>query len=194
MTEIPLEWPQNYYKETDPVKRKELLEVQLSNPDHGREEELRKMLWEFRYEYREKEKNYADSFIRAWMEMIFESGLLKSRTGGKRRRKVMDASYQALHLDFPKEYGAMGEEVLHQELYQLLHFIVEIDLRDRSYGNLLLGMGRATEEHLVKKITRDFDRVCIQLPELIGEQEKFKLFTEVGKQVYKDCFPDEEEL
>ena len=77
------EWPDNYYMETDGMRRKGYLDAAPQESD-SRENQLRHMLWEKRYCNARGRYAGADHFLKVWMDLPF---LAKSKEGlfGKSR-------------------------------------------------------------------------------------------------------------
>ena len=78
-----------YYKEHDPMKRKELLEQSIAAGEWPEENQIRKELWEIRYAEPSKvdKENRADGFLSLWMLMEFNKDSGKRFMGVRGGRK-----------------------------------------------------------------------------------------------------------
>ena len=67
-----------YYRETDPAKRKELLEQAIAEEGATEENQARKEIWDARYSMKSDLGGQADGYLKFWMTIEF------NRTSGNR--------------------------------------------------------------------------------------------------------------
>ena len=184
------EWPDNYYMETDGIRRKEFLDVALEGSD-SRENQLRGMLWEKRYTDAQGKYDDADRFLKIWMDLPF---LAKTKVGlfGKSRvRKGVEEIRERLLLDLLKE-SPEYEEVWYREFIQLSCLYIQISKGDRSYSTTLFGIGKLPEDNLLRKIAADLCEKTITYPHVLGFFEEQKLLARAAKDAFNLYYPGKE--
>lgn len=67
-----------YYRETDPAKRKELLEQAIAEEGATEENQARREIWDARYSMKSDLGGQADGYLKFWMTIEF------NRTSGNR--------------------------------------------------------------------------------------------------------------
>ena len=60
-----------YYRETEPEKRKELLEQAIASGEDQEANKIRKEIWEARYKGTTNEGGIADGYLKFWMALEF---------------------------------------------------------------------------------------------------------------------------
>ena len=105
-------WIIAFYKETDPVKRLELLKANTGDGE-SEKDKYRKQLWIARYGKRTPVK---DEFMRCLMEMKYLAEGTTVDLGGKRRKqgaKISMIAFRAPHLlHMEKEFALLQEAAL----------------------------------------------------------------------------------
>lgn len=169
----PLEWPENYYSELDPEKRLELLEKQLkisAGSDLGNYTAI----FQARYE-KQKSGGYADRFLEGWLELSF---MAKNRTSKMLLKGNRKKAAKILSLWDGDNALPWGKELVVAELKHLAATYITACLSDQTYRSVLLNMGKMKDEKVVQKIREDLDQVTVKLPQALGMQEEFQMFTE----------------
>ena len=105
-----------YYKEHDPMKRKELLEQSIAAGECPEENQIRKELWEIRYAEPSKvdKENRADGFLSLWMVMEFNKEAGKKLFGFKGAQKEINKHLRRLQFDQLRSKGELYEEILYR--------------------------------------------------------------------------------
>ncbi len=168
--ETPHIWPENYYSETDPAKRKAFLEEALKETG-GEETEQRKKLFELRYS-QDKKGVYADNFLRVWMELKMLTANLGSPLGAKKNKKRALAALHELCLDRSEEFSG---EILYQEMCHLTARYILACADDTNYGSFIWGFGKISDEKLRKKIRLDLEQIGEGIPFALGLEEEFRI-------------------
>ena len=70
-----------YYRESDPMKRKQLLDQSIAAGEEPEENQIRQELWEARYHEKGENGTLADGFLKLWMEKNFR--IFHKEQGGK---------------------------------------------------------------------------------------------------------------
>lgn len=183
--EEKFEWPQAYYLPTDGEERKAALNKAMAMGLEPEKNEIRKEIWERRY----GDQKGVDRFLTGWMNMSYYANVVRSNFVAKFHKNDMIQTQKYLCYDLVKKYGKLGEEVLFMELYHLVDFYIDICLRDKKYGGVILGLGTLKEEKLIEKIAGDVYRVSYGVPSGLGLMEEHKLLGKAAVQCYYHRFP-----
>ena len=175
-------WPDNYYMETDGMRRKEYLNEALKKED-SHENRLRQKLWEKRYTDARGRYDKADHFLRAWLDLPILVKDMKGIFGKSRVRKGVQEIRDTFLLDLLKE-NLENKDVWYREFVHLACFYIQVSTTDRSYTTTLFGIGKLPEDNLVKKIAADLCHKTITCPEILG----FRKDQEVLAQAARDAF------
>ncbi len=184
------EWPDNYYMETDGMRRKGYLEEALEEED-SRENQLRRTLWEKRYTDARGRYDDADHFLKVWMDLPF---LAKSKEGlfGKSRvRKGVEVIRETLLLDLLKE-NQDHREIWYREFVHFSCLYIQISKGDRSYSTTLFGIGKLPEDNLLRKIAADLCEKTITYPHALGFREDQELLARAAKDAFCLYYPGKE--
>ncbi len=176
-TTNPYQWPENYYLETDPEKRKAILEVQ-NNPEEAELNKLRMELWNLRYE-KMKNGKYKDTFLGAMLEFLIMRGQSVSAMGKRRMKK--DAQKALEMFGIPKAEH-FGKELLVEEIKHAVLLYSISSLNDKNYNAVLFGFGKKKKENVEAKITSDLDAVGHEVPEKLEMVEECQILTEAIEQ------------
>ena len=96
------DWPDNYYMETDGLRRKEYLNEALKKED-SHKNRLRQKLWENRYTNARGKYDKADHFLRAWLDLPILVKDMKGMFGKSRVRKGVQEIRDTFLLDLLRE-------------------------------------------------------------------------------------------
>lgn len=167
----PYEWPKSYYMESNPEKRKQLLDERLAVDDS---DEIRKIkeLFDCRYQ-KMKDGKYMDSFLKGWLEMALVGGNMKSYFAQKRNKKTVMQVAQMWCLDREEEFG---RELLYDELGHLAGVYIASCLSDTHYQSVIFNIGRMKDEKVKQKIKDDLELVSRTIPEALEVKDTFALF------------------
>ena len=104
-----------YYRETEPEKRKELLEQAIASGEDQEANKIRKEIWEARYKGTTNEGGIADGYLKFWMALEFNRNaghkVFGSGRAQKEIRKELDdvKSVSYTHLDVYKRQHEWSE-------------------------------------------------------------------------------------
>lgn len=186
---VPFEWPQAYYLPTEGEERKVALERANAENLEPEKSEIRKLLWERRY----GEVEGIDRFLTGWMNLSYYANVVRSNFMARFHKKDMVLTQKMLCYDVVKSHGKLGEEVLFMELYHLVDFYIDICLRDKKYGGVVLGLGTLKKEKLIEKIANDIYRVCYCVPPALDIMDEHQLLVRAATQCFYHRFPKEKE-
>ena len=183
-----------YYEESDPLKRKAILEESIAKGEEPEACQARMELWNCRYANKLDKKSdaRADGFMKLWMTMKFFSSGRMGNFNRKRNQKEVRKLLKELGFDKMTAYGEMGQQVLFQECYHAARVYVTSCSEDKRYASTLLGLMSISKEKVQEKIAKDTVLVAKVLPEELQMVEELRAFSEGSIQAYKDMFPGDD--
>lgn len=164
------EWPENYFRELDPAKRKKLLDGRDGKEDGPLLEQMRK-LFDIRYR-KDSRGNYADLFLRSWLELRVTAENLDAMFSQKRNRRAAQEALRSLCLDQDSEFPA---DLMYREMCQLTAFYIVTCSTDINYTAVLWGLGKKDDKKIREKITLDLERIGEALPKYLHMEEEFQV-------------------
>lgn len=185
VAEEKFDWPQAYYLPTEGDERKKALDKAVSKGLEPEKNQIRKEIWERRY----GEQEGVDRFLTGWLNLSYYANVVRNNLMAKFHKNDMAQTQKYLCYDIVKKYGKDGEEVLFMELYHLVDFYIDICLRDKKYGGIILGLGTMKEERLIEKIANDIYRVSYCVPSALGIMDEHELLAKAAVQCYFNRFP-----
>ena len=188
---IEVDLGDKYMKEPEREEREEILDELLKAEGDTPENQLRRKLWELRYERRGKDQPGVDYFIRGWVTMSFMTK--GGRGGGPTTKKRLEKELNSIRSDWGMAYiaeqGELGQKMFYQELYNMCTLYLDLCKRDRNFSTRILGLLKMKEDQLVDKIARNFYEVAVLTPKVLKCEEEFALFTKAACDVFYDNFP-----
>jgi len=182
---IKFEWPQAYYLPTDGKLRKVALDRAIVEGLEPENDKIRMEIWERRYG-----KPGVDEFLAGYMSLSYYATAVKGSFMARFHKKDMKETQEKLCYDIPGKYGKAGEDMLYLELYHMVDYYIEICLKDKKYGGLVMGIGSMKRENLINKIASDICRVCYGIPSGFEVLPTHKLLQKAGVQCFYDHFPE----
>nr|WP_294530600.1 DUF6553 family protein [uncultured Blautia sp.] len=182
-----------YYREHDPMKRKELLEQSIAAGECPEENQIRKELWEIRYAEASKveKENRADGFLALWMTLEFNKDAGKKLFGFKGAQKEISKHLSRLQFNEYQKKGGLYEEILYRECCHLVQMYVELCETDKSYNTTLCGIVSIGKDKAKQKIQKDIYETAINLPPSIKMEEELGIITRAAREVFELHFPGE---
>ena len=176
-------WIIAFYKETDPVKRLELLKANTGDGE-SEKDKYRKQLWIARYGKRTPVK---DEFMRCLMEMKYLAEGTTVDLGGKRRKQGA-----TLGLSVSLLQEKVYKEILLQELQNVFLKFIEVSRGGRAFTSLVFGMGQMSEEGVTKKIAQQISMIAFRAPHLLHMEKEFALLQEAALEAFRQVYPNRE--
>ena len=176
-------WIIAFYKETDPVKRMELLK-ENTGAGESEEDKYRKQLWIARYGKRTPVK---DEFIRCLMEMKYLAEGTTVNLGGKRRKQ---GAKIAATLGLSE--SQIQEKVYKEMLLNVFLKFIEVSRGGRAFTSLVFGMGQMSEEGVTKKIAQQISMIAFHAPHLLHMEKEFALLQEAALGAFRQVYPNRE--
>ena len=165
------EWPLSYFMETEPEKRKQMLDQRTE------EDELTAQLnklFHLRYEKDGKTGKYADLFLREWMNLRIAAENLDRMFSEKKNRKMTADALNALQLG---ENSQFDESLIYQEMCQMTRRYIVLCSGDINYTAVLWGLGKQSDEKIRQKIELGLERIGKLLPKYLQMEEEFRVLT-----------------
>ena len=183
-------WPECFYKEKEPAIRFALLEEAERQGLTPKENSFRRRLIEKRYTKGNDGKTTADLYLKLWLLMTYGADTTKKARLPRSAEKDIRKLYKELGLE--ESYGEEEQILLYQEIYHMAILYINLSLEDKSYGSILLGFGRMSDQKLAQKVGRDCYKVGYRVPEIL-KFENYKFWEKVIQDAYGAYFPDERE-
>ena len=147
----------DFYQETDPVKRQQILKEHTGEEEDWAEE-YRNQLWTARYGKRRLQK---DEFVRCLMELKYLAEGTTLNLGGD-RKKMGAQILSTLCLTEAMQLEEGYRQILLEELYNVFLKFIQVSRGGRGFTFLVFGMGQLSEEGIAKKNRRTDQRDCLQ--------------------------------
>lgn len=195
MTERSTDLIRRYYRESDPIKRKKILEKSIEQGEEPEKNAVRKELWELRYQEasRAAKGNRSDGFLRLWMTLKYAQENTGGFLGGaKRSAKEVRKMLDKLGVSRMQEKGGIYEECLYDECVHAAELYIQSCETDKNYGTGLMGLMALSQEKIQSKITQDIYGVAISTPESLGLVDELSLISRSAKEVYQKHYPADE--
>ncbi len=168
-------WPESYYEEMDPERRKAMLKHALDTFENNESEQKRSRIYKLRYG-----RNMADQFMRVWLDLKFRN-TNETVPFFKRRKKVEEI--RSLYAQFGI-YEEDFRDVLLPEWHHFARTVITTNADDRGFNSTLLGLVSITNESAAKKLADEMHAVLKEVPEKYGLQDDVKEFREVFHEEY----------
>ena len=104
-----------YYRETEPEKRKELLEQAIASGEDQEANKIQKEIWEARYKGTTNEGGIADGYLKFWMALEFNRNAGHKVFGSGRAQKEIRKELDDVKFREIRAKSALHEELLHRE-------------------------------------------------------------------------------
>lgn len=181
-----------YYRESDPLKRKELLEQSVAAGEEPEENEIRREIWEARYHEKGENGNLADGFLKLWMAMEFNrnSGN-RWFVGSKGARKEIGKELAAVKFHEIRQKSGLHEQLLYRECCHMVDLYMNLCSHDKSYNTIICGIITMSKDSSKAKLQKDIYETAVRLPGELKMQEELGLITKAAREIYELQFPGE---
>lgn len=184
-------WPESYYRERDGEIRRQLLAAADALQLTPEENRIRLLLWERRYPELSgvKTNPVKDSYLRAWFDFRYAADNVGHMFSYKKIIREITKDMETMGFNAIKEYGKTGEEMLWREIYHMAMLYIALCREDRTYGSVVLGLGRASDNSVSEKVARELVKVACFVPKELKMEKECSLWTDACVQAYKDMYP-----
>ena len=134
-------WTKDFYQETDPVKRQQILKEHTGEEEDWAEE-YRNQLWTARYGKRRLQK---DEFVRCLMELKYLAEGTTLNLGGDRKKtgaRILSTLCLAEAMQSEEGY----QKILADELYNVFLKFIQVSRGGRGFTSVIPDMVAAKEE------------------------------------------------
>lgn len=180
-------WTKDFYQETDPAKRQQILKEHIGE-EEAWEEEYRARLWTVRYGQRRLQK---DEFVKCLMELKYLAEGTSLDPGGDRRKmgaRILSTLCLAEAMQSDEGY----QKILADELYNVFLKFIQVSRGGRGFTSLVFGMGQLSEEGIAKKIAEQISVIVFKAPRLLHMEKEFTLLREAALRAYRQEYPNRE--
>lgn len=187
-------FPDDYYQETDPGRRRAILMEALEKEDTA-EDRIQERLWDLRYKkmYHGRDVQWADGYIRLWMALKFAAQYADSFFGGRGAKKEVRKILDELEIARFMEGGPQERELLYREFYHGACLYLQICSSDRNYSSTILGMVPLKEGSVQEKIARDVYASLFVGARFAQVEEELALFRQAAVAAFEDRIPAQKE-
>lgn len=180
-----------YYRESDPLKRKALLDQAIASGEDKEANEIRQEIWNARYGEKSEQGGPADGFLRLWMLLEFNRNTAKKWFGIKSACKEIRKEMSSVNFQELISRGGLYEELMYRECQHLVTVYIELCGKDKTYNSVLLGMMTMKKESAEAKLKRDLYETAVCVPRDLGLQDELALITRAARELYEVQFPGE---
>ena len=181
------DWLINYYEQTDPLKRQQML-LENKNETMREEDKLRMKLWEARYG---KGKPRKDMFVGYLMNLkyIVESGSMD--LGGRKKKLAIEAILGLNLYEFERKSNTQ-QEIIFLELKNTCRKYIEISTGGRGFTSVIFGMGQLSDESIAGKIAEQISRIVFDAPHSLRMEKEFEPLQRAALEVFREMYPNRE--
>ena len=180
-----------YYRETDPKKRKDLLNQAIASGEEQEANEIRREIYEARYTGSTNDGGIADGYLKFWMALEFNRNAGHKIFGAGRAHKEILKELDDVKFREIRAKSALHEELLYRECKHLVKFYMELCAKDKNYNSVLCGLVTIKKESSEAKMKRDIYETAIRLPKELNLEEELALVTKAAHEVYEEEYPGE---
>ncbi len=187
-------FPDDYYQETDPGRRRAILMEALEEEDTA-ENRIRERIWELRYTEvpRSRDGQWVDGYIRLWMALKYAAQYAGSFFGGRGAIKDVRRILDELEIRHLMEAGPQERELLYREFYHGACLYLRICSSDRNYSSTFLGMVPMKTDSVQAKIARDVYESLYVGARFAQAEEELSLFRQAARAAFEDLIPAQKE-
>ncbi|MBR2527764.1 MAG: hypothetical protein IKE58_04770 [Blautia sp.] len=185
----------SYYKETDPIKRRNLLEQSIAEGEEPEENEIRKEIYGVRYRHPSgaDKARPADEFLGLWMFMEYSAGAGGGMfgLGSKRIDRELQKKLKSLKIREYQDKGGLHAELYFKEICHMVRTYMILCEKDHSYNSTAFGILRMSEESSQNKLRNDIRNVVLALPRMTKLERETEWIAQAATEVYEEFFPHE---
>ena len=181
-----------YYREADPMKRKQLLDQSEAAGEEPEANKIRREIWEAHYHEKGENGSLADGFLKLWMAMEFNrnSGN-RWFTGSRGARKEIGKELAAVKFHEIRQKSGLHEQLLYRECCHLVDLYMNLCSHDKSYNTIICGIITISKDSAKAKLQKDIYETAVRLPGELNMQEELGLITKAAREIYEIQFPGE---
>ncbi len=185
-----------YYREADPAKRLALLNMSIEAGEEPELNEIRKELWNIRYQDKSEVggDTRADGLIALWMIMEFNKDSGRRLMGVRGGRKEILKQLDKMKFQEIRSKGKDYEDLLYRECCHMVKTYMELSESDKAYNSTLFGILKISSEQAKDKLKADIYHTAVKLPQTLKLEEELGMVTRAAREMYELHFPGEGSL
>ncbi len=190
MTESEFRWKQ-YYEESNPERRKELLESNFDPTADDDDTLLRRKLWSLRYTDPSDPERRVDMFLWQCVNLLClykTSGFLFFHKSSLRE---LQKAREAMGFDLAEEFGESGKRILYMEFRNTIRRYFGT-CSDRSFRKKTFGVMTMDENEWQDKIAGNAWQLSVGLPKRFDMKEELAPFSSAVHDEYFALYPQGE--
>ncbi len=181
------DWPENFYMETDPFKRKDFLDEALA-ADPSKENQFRQLLWQKRYADSKGNVTGSDHFLKLWTDLPFVEKQKKSLFSKRLLNNFLKEWNDIFQWETLKE-NPDYRDIWLKEFINFCCFYIQISKTDKTYSTTLFGIGKLSDDTLARKMANDLYQKTVILPGNMNLLPEENLLEEAAKSSFELYFP-----
>lgn len=178
-------WIREFYNETDPEARLEILN------DHKLEDEIglfMEKLWIARYGKRKPKK---DLFMGYLMQIKSLSERNAMDIGGSKKKELYEI-INGLYLFNACERSTKEKKILFLEMKNVFLKFIETSKNGRGFTSAVFGLGQLSDEGVAKKIAEQISAIAFYTPHMFHLDREFEIFQNAALSAYREKYPNRE--
>lgn len=181
-----------YYRESDPMKRRQLLDQSIAAGEEPEANAIRREIWEARYHEPGESGSVADGYLKLWMAMEFNrnSGN-KWFSGTKGARKEIMRELAAVKIHEICEKSELHKELIYRECCHLVNLYMDLCAKDKTYNTIICGIVTMSKDSVKAKLQKDIYETAVRLPGEIKMEQELGIITRAAREIYELQFPGE---
>ena len=185
---------EKFYKEADPKKRIKMIDQVIESGEDKVANAIRKEILDARYKKMPGDGTIADGYLKLWMELEFNRNTSHKLFGkGRAKKEILKYLEEVRFTEFDNK-DEQYKELLYKECEHLIRLYLALCEKDRNYNTVLCGLISIKKDSALTKMQADIYETAIKLPKDFGLEKELATLSKAARAVYKEYFPDEEEL
>lgn len=178
----------DYYVESSPARRRQILNVAMETQSDPEADEIRLQIWNLRYaKARENGKSgRADGYLKLWMDLRYLAENPPGRFSVKKTQKRLERELEELGFFQFYDQSEQSRMLLFQECLHTARLYVKLCFSDRNYTSMILGMMPMKEGRVQDKVSKDLKKLYEDLPKVVEIPKPLELMLSAAKEAEKE--------
>ena len=178
----------DYYVESSPARRRQILNVAMETQSDPEADEIRLQIWKLRYaKARENGKSgRADGYLKLWMDLRYLAENPPGRFSVKKTQKRLERELEELGFFQFYDQSEQSRMLLFQECLHTARLYVKLFFSDRNYTSMILGMMPMKEGRVQDKVSKDLKKLYEDLPKVVEIPKPLELMLSAAKEAEKE--------